>query len=139
MTTLISDIYTPIYRKLIKEFPLRKITTKKDADAATRILGKHISESYADPGEEAYIGVLADLLGDYEDRYEQPVSTDSVTGLDALTFYMESNNLNQKDIAKLLGVSQGAISMIIKGEREITASHARKLGKRFNVNAGRFI
>jgi HTH-type transcriptional regulator/antitoxin HigA len=137
MTMTSDEIYTPMYRKLIREFPLRAIHTKKDADAATVILDKRFRQEFDDPGEEAYVVALATLLADYEDHYDP--TPDMATGLDVLQHLVEENKIKQAELSKLLGVRQSAISMILNGERPITAEHARRLGKRFNLDPGVFL
>jgi len=137
MTTTAREIYTPLYRKLIREFPLRALHTKKEADAATAILDKRFRQEFDDPGEEAYIVVLANLLADYEERYDP--TPDTATGLDVLRMFVEEHKLKQAELAELLGVGQSAVSMILNGERPITAEHARRLGKRFKLDPGAFL
>jgi HTH-type transcriptional regulator / antitoxin HigA len=132
-----SNIFTPAYQKLMREFPLRPIATKKDADAATKILEKRFRQDFDDPGEEAYILILADLLADYDEKANPFKNT--ATPADVLNLLMESNDLTQADIGKLLEIGQSAVSMILSGQRPLTAEHARRLGKRFGLNPGNFI
>ena len=137
MTLAVDPNLTNRYQALQKRFALRPIRTKKDADAATRILDAGFRDKYDDSGEEAYMMVLAGLLADYEDEHEKfPVDA---TGPDVLRHMMEEHDLRQVDIAKILGVGHSAVSQIIKGTKPITADHARKLGKQFNLNPGSFL
>jgi HTH-type transcriptional regulator / antitoxin HigA len=137
MSIATSKIYTPTYRKLIQQFPLRQIRTKKDADAATAILDKHFRDHYNDEGEEQYIFVLSTLLAEYEDKHD-PVP-DTATGLDVLRHLVEENGIRQAELSQVLGVGQSAVSMILSGDRPLTAEHARRLGKRFKIDAGVFL
>lgn len=132
-----SNLFTPVYQKLMRDFPLRPITTKKDADAATKILEKRFRQNFDDPGEEAYVLILADLLADYDEKANPFKNT--ATAADVLNLLMESNDLTQADIGKLLDISQGAVSMILSGERQLTTEHIRRLAKRFNVSPAVFI
>jgi len=133
----IADIYTPLYHKLMKEFPLHRIRNRKDADVATAILDKRFRDHFDDPGEEQYVMILADLLADYEE--EQDPAPDAATGLDVLRLLVDQHDLRQSDLVQILGVGQSAVSMILSGHRLLTADHARRLGKRFKINAGIFI
>ena len=137
MTTAISDVYSSRYRQLIREFPLREIRTKKDAETATEILDRLFSDRYSDKGEAAYVFVLAKLVEDYENKYDP--TPDAATGLDILRSLVEENSIKQNELAELLGIGQSAVSMILSGERPLTAEHARRLGKRFGLNPGTFI
>ena len=137
MTTAISDVYSSRYRQLIREFPLREIRTKKDAETATEILDRLFSDRYSNKGEAAYVFVLAKLVEDYENKYDP--TPDAATGLDILRSLVEENGIKQNELTQLLGIGQSAVSMILSGERPLTAEHARRLGKRFGLNPGTFI
>ena len=137
MTTAISDVYSSRYRQLIREFPLREIRTKKDAETATEILDRLFSDRYSNKGEAAYVFVLAKLVEDYENKHDP--TPDAATGLDILRSLVEENSIKQNELAELLGIGQSAVSMILSGERPLTAEHARRLGKRFGLNPGTFI
>ena len=41
---------------------------------------------------------------------------------------IEKYNLHQKDIANILGLTEGAVSSIVNGEIELRIKHAVKLG-----------
>ena len=137
MTMTEEKTFSPNYFKLVREFPLRRIKTRKDARAATRILDRLASNHYDDAGVEAYVEVLMGLLGDYEDEHDTFES--SSTGLDLLRHVIAESGTTQSQLGNLLGITQAAASMILRGEREITASHARALGKRFSLDAGAFL
>jgi antitoxin component HigA of HigAB toxin-antitoxin module len=137
MTLAAKNIFTARYEQLMRAFPLRQIKTKADAAAATKILDKLFADSFADPGEEQYVIVLANLLGDYEDEHDPFEST--ATGLDILKHLMEENEINSAALARALGVGPSAVSMILSGVRSITASHANKLGKIFHISAAAFL
>lgn len=137
MTTAFSDIYSPRYRQLIRNFPLHEIRTKKDAEAATEILDRLFRDHYDDKGEAAYVFVLAKLVEDYENKHDP--TPDTASGLDVLCRLVEENGIKQNELAELLGIGQGAVSMILSGDRPLTAEHARRLGKRFGLSPGTFI
>jgi antitoxin component HigA of HigAB toxin-antitoxin module len=138
MTPTAEKIYTARYRQLIRQFPLHRITTKRDADAATRILDVLFpKDTYEDPGEEEYVMVLADLLADYEESLE--ADEPEATGLDVLKLLMEAQDITQAQLGEILGVSQSGVSQILSGHRQVTADHARRLGKHFRMNPGMFL
>jgi HTH-type transcriptional regulator / antitoxin HigA len=132
MTMTASDILTTKYQQLLREFPLRKLRTKKEAAAATEILDRLFRERYDDAGEEAYVGVLAGLLQDFEEKHDP--TPDSASGLDVLKHLMEEHRMTQNDLAKVLGSGQSLVSMILAGERPITIQHARKLAQHFHID-----
>jgi antitoxin component HigA of HigAB toxin-antitoxin module len=137
MTTTTSNIYSRRYRQLVREFPLRELRTKKDAQTATDILDRLFRNRYDDEGEAAYAFVLARLLEDFENKYDP--TPDTASGLDVLRHLVEENGIIQTELAKILDIGQSAVSMLLNGERPITAEHARRLGKRFGINPGAFL
>jgi HTH-type transcriptional regulator / antitoxin HigA len=137
MTTTASDIYTPRYHRLMREFPLRELRNKKDAAAATAILDRLFRDRYDDEGEEAYVVVLAKLLEEFESKSEQV--SDTASGLDVLKHLIEEHRMTQVDLGKVLSTGQSFVSMILSGERPITVEHARRLGKQFHVDPAVFL
>lgn len=135
--TVANDIFTPLYWKLQKAFPLRPIRTRRDAEAAKKVLFPLFRDHYDDPGEEAYVLALSGSLGIYED--EQEAKEPETTGISFLRSLVEENHMPQAHLAKVLDVSVPTVSQILAGNRQITAEHARKLGKRFNLNPGAFL
>jgi len=137
MTATLSNVYSARYRRLVREFPLRELRTKRDSQAATEILDRLFRERYEDEGEAAYVFVLARLLEDYENKYDP--TPDTTSGLDLLRHIVEENKIKQNELAAILDVGQSAVSMLLSGERPMTAEHARRLAKRFGVNPGPFL
>ena len=52
---------------------------------------------------------------------------------------MEESQTSQAAMAKLLGVSESYISMVMKGRRGLTPDHIRKLASHFRLSAGYFV
>jgi HTH-type transcriptional regulator / antitoxin HigA len=129
---------TARYLELLQEFPLRPIENKTQLEAATAIIDRLAPLSDPDRGELNYLNVLADLVDTYERRnglHYQPKRQP----LEMLRFLMDQHNMNQRALAKKLGVTDAAVSLILSGERPITADHARAFGKIFSVDAGLFL
>ena len=135
--TLANEILTPLYLKLQRAFPLREIRSQTELDDATKILDKHFRDSYEDAGEEAYIFALSSIVAAFEEKLE--ASQPEATGLDMVKFMMDQFDMNQTELGKVLGISQGTVSQILNGTRKVTADHARALGKRFNRDPGLFL
>ena len=126
------------YFELIREFPLRPIRTKAELAAATKILDHLFGRNNADSGEADYLDVLSDLVDAYE-RDNDPNYDSEATGLEVLQSLMEEHEMKQSTLAARLGISAPAMSLIVSGDRPITADHARNLGKVFSVDPGVFI
>ena len=79
--------------------------------------------------------LLAALIEDFEERsYPIGMSAPAV----ALRELMREHDLKQVDLAEILG-SQGTVSQVLNGKREISKSQARKLSDRFRSPIDLFI
>jgi antitoxin component HigA of HigAB toxin-antitoxin module len=128
------------YLALIHEFPLRPIRNDSEFESASKIMERLAvrDEGSLDVGEQDYLDAITEFVSIYDERHD-PFGDDKLTGLDMLKFLMEQTSMKQTEIAKLLGVGTSAVSMILSGDRPITADHARTLGQRFHVEPGIFI
>jgi HTH-type transcriptional regulator/antitoxin HigA len=126
------------YLDLIRQFPLRPIRTKSEANAATKILDCLFGHEDVDPGEADYVGVLTNLLDVYEREHDRLYHSDE-SGLEVLRELVKQHGMKQSKLAAKLGISAPAVSLIMSGHRPITADHARALGKVFSVEPGAFI
>lgn len=130
----------PSYARLIRQFVLRPIRSKADYERASAVLDKLAvrNESTLDAGESDYFETLTLLIEAY-DREHYPMPVKGASPLDTLRFLMAQNGMKQIDLAKLLGIGRSAVSMLLAGDRPITADHARRLADRFSVDAGLFL
>ena len=129
---------TPRYLELVRQFPLRPLRSRSDIDAATAILDRLFGREKVDPGESNYVEALALLVASYEER-RRPIDSADASGLDVLRHFVEESRIKQSELAALLGVGPSATSMILSGDRPITADHARKLAKRFKLSPAAFL
>lgn len=93
------------------------------------------------------IFLLINLLGEMIDKYEldnfselkqlEDFSSNlSAAGL--LQHLMNEYKLKQKDLIEIFG-SQGHVSDILNGKRELNLRHIKDLSKRFNIKPGFFL
>jgi len=87
--------------------------------------------------QEDYLEILSDLIESYEEAHFPALP--KVTGLKLLQYLLEENALTGDDLAKLLKVDRSAAYKIIKGSRNLTTDHIRRLCDRFSVQADFFI
>lgn len=81
---------------------------------------------------------LADRIGDLIAQYEEEhLPAIPATGMDALKFLMESHGLGQGDLPEV--ASQGVISELLRGKRELNLRQIKALSIRFKVPVGVFI
>lgn len=126
---------------IIKAWPvvskaLSTLHTEKQYRKAVKLLDKLIDEvsKNEEPLIESLIDTLGTLIKDYEDRNIPEPEGDPI---ECLKYLIEEHNLKQIDL-KELG-SQGVVSEILTGKRELNLKQIRKLSKRFNVSPSSFI
>jgi HTH-type transcriptional regulator/antitoxin HigA len=128
------------YLRLVRQYPLRPIRDKTDYAAASAILDKLAmrDESELDSGESDYLETLSLLIEAYDrEHFRMPIQKSSPS--EVLRFLLHENQMKQSDLAKILKIGPSAASMILSGQRPITADHARRMAERFHVDPGLFI
>lgn len=102
----------------------------------TAILENLLDEASGDESHPAMglIDIVGELISSYENRhYPLPPAT----GLQALKFLMEQHGLKQSELPEV--GSQGVVSEILAGKRELNIRQVRALSKRFKVSPATFI
>jgi HTH-type transcriptional regulator/antitoxin HigA len=116
--------------------PPRPIRDEADHDNAMEVLdalvGHELNEDQRD-----YVEVMTTLAGAFEDEHHA-IDTSSVRGLVALKYLLKQNEMTASDLGALLG-NRSLGSKILRGERELSKTHLRKLADRFAVDAGLFL
>lgn len=127
------------YAKLVSVFPPRPLHDATDYDNAVEMVGQLAGyELNADQAD--YLEALATFIEKYEAEHDETqVDTRGRKGVVMLKRLMEQHDMNGADLSRLLGLSRLAGPMILRGERNITAEHARKLGQHFKMEPGAFI
>jgi len=75
--------------------------------------------------------LLANLVADYEEEH-YPVAKPSLP--QAIRYRMAEMNINQLQLAALIGVSSSRISDYLNGKSEPTLKVARNLSRQLNIN-----
>ena len=115
---------------------LSTLRTKKQYNRAAQLLDELIDEASAqyNPLIESLIDTLGTLIKDYEDRNIPKPEGDAIG---CLKFLMLEHNLKQSDL-KELG-SQGVVSEILSGKRQLNVRKIKTLSQRFKVSPAVFI
>lgn len=79
------------------------------------------------------VDIVGDLIADYETAHH-PLP--EATGVEALRFLMQQHGLKQGDLAEI--GSQGVVSEILGGKRELNTRQIRMLSERFAVSPSTF-
>jgi HTH-type transcriptional regulator/antitoxin HigA len=80
------------------------------------------------------VDIVGDLIEDYEAEHHALPET---TGVHALKFLMEQHDLKQSDLTEI--GSQGVVSEILAGKRELNIRQVRALSEHFAVSAATFV
>jgi len=102
----------------------------------TKILEAVLDETQGNEKHPAMglVDIIGDLIENYEKRHH-PLP--DVSGVQALKFLMEQHGLKQGDLTEL--GSQGVVSEILTGKRELNIRQVRALSTRFGVSAETFL
>ena len=88
-------------------------------------------------GDQAdYFDLLCSLIEEYDSKNAH---WPKLTGVDVLKHLLEENDLAAADLSRLLGSSRNVGAMILRGDRNLTLSHIRKLATHFRVSPDLFI
>jgi HTH-type transcriptional regulator/antitoxin HigA len=125
------------YARLLATILPAPIETEEENERAIAVIGKLMDKGQDNltPEESNLLGLLAVLVQDFEDRY-YPMETPAPREM--LLFFMEQNNLRQKDLVHVFG-SRSTVSAVVNGKRGITKAQARRLAERFHTSADLFI
>lgn len=115
--------------------PLFVIRNETEYDQAVEHLNEMIDEIGTDENHPLY--EMLDTLGTIIHAYEaQNEPIPDVSGREILQFLMEEHGLRQSDLPEI--GSQGVVSEILNGRRELNARQMRLLAERFHVSPAVF-
>ncbi|EOQ98270.1 DNA-binding helix-turn-helix protein [Leptospira wolbachii serovar Codice str. CDC] len=110
--------------------------TDKQYKKLVKVLDELIDEVGNDEKHQLapLLETVGNLIEEYEnDHYLQP----NAEPIEILKYLMQENNLTQKDLA-ILG-SQGVVSEILNGKRELNVRQIKALADKFKISPSVFI
>lgn len=110
------------------------ITSERQHEEYLSVLDKLAAKEHPTSEEERYAEVLMTLIEAYEQEHH-PVP--DASPLEVLRALMEANSLRQRDLVPIFG-SEGIISEVLHGKRNLSKTHIRKLSARFHVSPAVF-
>lgn len=116
--------------------PLLSIRNEREYNTAVKRLNELLDEIGDQEKHPLY--TLLDTLGTLVAAYEEehyPIP--DVSGVEILRFLMEEHGVRQSDLPEV--GSQGVVSEILNGKRELNVRQIRALAKRFKVSAAVFV
>jgi antitoxin component HigA of HigAB toxin-antitoxin module len=87
--------------------------------------------------QEDYLEAVAHFVDEYDRARTQPLPAPN--GLAVLKHLLAEHGLNAADLSRLLRGSRNLGAMILRGERNLTLGHVRRLAAHFSVRAEVFI
>jgi len=116
--------------------PILYIRNEREYDLAVERMNQLLDE-IGDNGAHPLYGLL-DTLGTLIHAYEEEHDPmPECSGADMLSYLMEENGLKQSDLSEI--GSQGVVSEILNGKRELNVRQMRELAKRFHVSPAVFL
>jgi HTH-type transcriptional regulator/antitoxin HigA len=124
------------FNAIQKHVPLRPIRTEEDYDAAVASLNSLLDAGAGDEGHPLanLVATLGELIGDYDDVHH---AAQPVAAADILAHLMEAHGLRQGDLPEI--GSQGVVSEVLRGRRELNLRQVRALARRFALPAAVFV
>ena len=116
--------------------PILTIRNEREYDLGVKRLNALIDE--VGTNEQHPLYTLLDTLGILIQAYEEehyPIP--DCSGVEMLRYFMEEYSLSQSDLPEV--GSQGIVSEILNGKRELNLRQIRALAKRFHVSPSVFI
>ena len=115
--------------------PLLAIRNGREYDAAVAQLNDLVDEVGDDPKDPRYrfIETLSVLIGAYDEEHHK---VPDASGVEMLKFLMEQHGLSQGDLPEV--GTQGVLSEILRGKRELNVRQIRALAQLFHLPAGAF-
>ncbi len=116
--------------------PLLTIRDEREYDAAVGRMNELLDEIGTDESHPLYslLDTLGTLIQAYEEEHH---SIPEAKGTEVLRFLLDEHGLTQSDLPEV--GSQGVISEILNGKRELNVRQIRALAKRFKVSTAAFV
>jgi HTH-type transcriptional regulator/antitoxin HigA len=124
------------YRRLRAVIPLGSLRTKKEYERAVEMLDAILDEIGED--EKHPMAELADAISVFVERYEnENMALPAGKPSEVLKFLMQEHQLRQSDLPEI--GTQGVVSEVMAGKRELNTRQIRKLAERFGVSPAVFV
>jgi HTH-type transcriptional regulator / antitoxin HigA len=134
-----STNYDPrAYGNLLVEYLPGVIQTEAENERAIEFAGRLIKKGDGNrsPEEDRLLDLITTLIEDFEERtYPMGHTADPRVALREL---MREHDLKQTDMVDIFG-SQGVVSQVLNGKREISKGQAKRLSERFRLPVDLFI
>lgn len=139
-TSHLPSVMPKSFDRLNALHPLRPINDEIDLRNAEEVMDRLAVLDKRSRDQNDYLETLVLLIEAYEaEQIRDALDRTKSSGAEALKYLMDASGMKQSDVAKLLKLGLSAVSMILSGDRPITADHARRLAGHFNVTVAAFL
>lgn len=135
MSDILNHSVEEEYLALVRAFPLISIRDDAHLAQSLEVIDRLIAKPIRSAAEEDYLGALTDLVETYENAH---VAIPPTTGIDALRYLMEENELSQADLVPIFG-TPSVVSEVLSGKRGLALAYIKKLAAHFSLPAGVFV
>jgi len=125
------------YRELCQLYLPRPVHDAAEDAAATAMMNALAVFPRLNAEQRDYLDALTEFVDAYDRA--KPVRWPKVTGLEVLKHLLAERELAAADLSRILGASRNLGAMILRGERNLTLDHVRKLAAHFKVSPELFI
>jgi HTH-type transcriptional regulator / antitoxin HigA len=124
------------YTALNASIPLRRLRNEKDYKKAISALNDLMDAGVANENHPLsdLLGLLGELVGAYEDAR---LRRQHATPADVLRLLMDQHGITQSGLPEI--GSQGVVSELLAGKRNLNVRQVQKLAKRFSVSPAVFL
>jgi HTH-type transcriptional regulator/antitoxin HigA len=138
MPTITKTTIPDSYMNLIRQFPLRRITSRADHTTAKRLV-LQLSSAQPDRGSAEYLDVLIDLIADYERKATQALDLPALSPADLVQHRIQERGISASKLARDIGIPQSNLSEMLAGKRHWSKAAIRALSSHLNIRAERFL
>ena len=112
------------------------IHNKHDYELAVNMLNQLLDEVGGNEKHPLYgfLEVLGIIIENYEAEH---YDWEDISGVEALKYFMQEHHIHQDDLPEI--GSQGVVSEILGGKRQLNVGQIKKLSERFKVSPAVFL
>jgi HTH-type transcriptional regulator/antitoxin HigA len=128
-------VVTHHFEVITRQIPLHPITDKAQYETAIAAMNGLIDAGAGDEGHSLapLIGLLGEFIADYE---ATALPRPAAPPPEVLRLLMEQHGLRQGDLPEI--GSQGVVSELLSGKRELNRNQIARLSERFGVSPATF-
>ena len=130
------ETITSHFQALVSLVPLRSIRSERDYDKAVSAMNQLLDAGAANEKHPLadLVGTLGALIAEYDDEHHP---LEKLAPVEMVRFLMEQHRLSQSEVPEI--GSQGVVSEILSGKRELNTRQIKALAERFKLPPGTFL